>query len=64
MSSVECYIKLWSFSASDLEMEFAEMRRLGLPTIFINSYLDMEEEEGEEEEAEVCGTVYGFLSGF
>ena len=50
------------FSASDLEMEFAEMRRLGLPTIFINSYLDMEEEEGEEEEAEVCGTVYGFLS--
>ena len=55
---------MWSFSASDLEMEFAEMRRLGLPTIFINSYLDMEEEEGEEEEAEVCGTVYGFLSGF
>ena len=48
------------FSASDLEIEFAEMRRLGLPTIFINSYLDIEEEEGEEEEAEVCGTVYGF----
>ena len=42
-------------------MEFAEMRRLGLPTIFINSYVDMEEEEGGEEEVEVCGAVYEFF---
>ena len=49
------------FSALDLEVEFAEMRRLGLPTIFINSYVDMEEEEGGEEEVEVCGAVYEFF---
>ena len=49
------------FSALDLEVEFAEMRRLGLPTIFINSYVDMEEEEGGEEEVEVRGAVYGLL---
>jgi hypothetical protein len=29
----------------DLDQEFAEMKDLGLPTMFINQYADVEEEE-------------------
>lgn len=34
----------------NLEMEFEIMRQMGLPTMLVNNYDDMEEENEEEEE--------------